>query len=99
MLGTVLGIKYTSLNKTVFPLVEFIFQWREMDSNNTVTQRFAQSCLTPCNPTDCSLPGSSVNGILQGRILEWVAIPFSRASSQPRERTWASYIAGRFFTV
>ena len=35
MLGTVLGVKYTSLNKTVFPLIELIFQWREMDSNNT----------------------------------------------------------------
>ena len=44
----------------------------------------AQSCLTLCDPMDCSSPGSSVNGILQARILEWVAIPFSRGSSQPR---------------
>ena len=42
-----------------------------------------QSCLTVCNPMDCGLPGSSVHGILQARILEWVAIPFSRGSSQP----------------
>ena len=39
-----------------------------------------QSCLTLCDPMDCSLPGSSVHGILQARILEWVASPFSRAS-------------------
>ena len=44
----------------------------------------AQSCLTPCNPMDWSPPGSSVHGILQARILEWVAISFSRGSSQPR---------------
>ena len=45
----------------------------------------AQSCLTLCDPMDCSLPGSSVHGILQAKILEWVAIPFSRGSSQPRD--------------
>ena len=44
----------------------------------------AQSCLTLCDPIDCSPPGSSVRGILQARILEWVAIPFSRGSSQAR---------------
>ena len=43
----------------------------------------AQSCLTICNPMDYSLPGSSVHGILQARMLEWVAIPFSRGSSRP----------------
>ena len=43
----------------------------------------AQSCLTICNPMACILPGSSVHGILQARILEWVAIPFSKGSSQP----------------
>ena len=48
---------------------------------------------------DCSPPGSSVHRILQERILEWVAIPFSRGSSQPRDRTWLSCIIGRFFTV
>ena len=44
-----------------------------------------QSCLTLCNLMDCSLPGSSVHGILQARLLEWVAIFFSRGSSQPRD--------------
>jgi len=46
---------------------------------------------------DCSLPGSSVYGILQARILEWVAIPFSRGSFPPRHGTQAFYFAGRFF--
>ena len=58
-----------------------------------------QSCLTLCNTMDCTLPGSSVHGILQVRILEWVAIPFSRWSSWPREWAWVSHIGGRFFTV
>ena len=48
---------------------------------------------------DCSLPGSSVHGIFQARILEWVAIPLSRASSQPSDQTQVSYIASGFFTV
>ena len=59
----------------------------------------AQLCLTLWDPTDCSPPGSSVHGILQARILEWVAIPFSRGSSQPRDRTQVSLIAGGFFTI
>ena len=58
----------------------------------------AKSCPTLCNSVDCSPPGSSVHGILQARILEWVVIPFSRGSSQPRDRTQVSYIAGRFLT-
>ena len=59
----------------------------------------AQSCPTLCNPVDYSLPSSSVHGILQARILEWVAISFSRGSSQPRNRTWVSCIAGRRFIL
>ena len=50
-----------------------------------------------CDLMDCSPPGSSFHGILQERILEWVAIPFSRGSSRFRDRTWVSCIAGRFF--
>ena len=57
-----------------------------------------QSCLTLCNPVDGSPPSSSIHGILQARILEWVAIPFSRGSSWPRNQTGVSCIAGRFFT-
>ena len=52
-----------------------------------------------CHPMDCSPPGSSVHGILQVRMLEWVAMPSSMESSQPRDWTGASRIAGRFFTV
>ena len=48
---------------------------------------------------DCSPPGSSVHGILQARILEWVAMPSSRGSSQPRDQTQVSHIVGRFFIV
>ena len=51
-----------------------------------------QSCLTLCSAMDCSLPGSSVHGILQARILGWVAMPSSRGSSQPTVRTHVSYI-------
>ena len=58
-----------------------------------------QSCLTLCDLMDCSLPGSSVHGILQAEILQWVAISFSRVSSQPRDCTLVSCIAGRSFTV
>ena len=53
----------------------------------------AQSCLTLCNPIDCSPPGSSVHGILQARILEWIAMPSSRGSSQPRDQTLVSYVS------
>ena len=62
----------------------------------------AQSCPTLCDPMDCSLLGSSVYGIFQARILEWVAMPFSRGSSWPRGQTCVSYsscTAGRFFTT
>ena len=58
-----------------------------------------QSCLTLCHPMECSLPGSSVHGISQARILEWIAIPFSRGSFQPRDQTWLSQVAGRFFNI
>ena len=52
-----------------------------------------------CNPVDYSPPGSSFHGILQARILEWVAMPFSRGSSWSRDRIWDSCIASRFFTI
>ena len=58
-----------------------------------------QSCPTLCDPIDCSLPSSSVHGIFQARVLKWVAISFSRGSSQPRDWTWVSCIAGRHCTV
>ena len=50
---------------------------------------YSLSCIWFCDLMDCSLPGSSVHGILQARILEWVAIPFLRGPSQPRDQTWS----------
>ena len=58
-----------------------------------------QSCLTLCKPMNHSPPGSFVHGILQARILKWVAIPFSRRSSWPRDWTWDSCIADGLFTI
>ena len=58
-----------------------------------------QLCPALCDPRDCSPPGSSVHGILQARILEWIAMPSSRGSSQPRDQIRISYIAGGFFTI
>ena len=58
-----------------------------------------QSCPTLCDSVDCSLPGSFLHGIPQTRILEWVAISFSRGSSQPRDRTGVSSIEGRRFNL
>ena len=59
----------------------------------------AQLCPTLCDPMDCSPPASSVHGILQARILEWVAMPSSKVSSQSRDGTQVSFIAGGLFTV
>ena len=59
----------------------------------------AKSCQTLCDPMDGSPPGSSVHGIFQARILEWVAIPFSRGSSQARDWDCVSCTAGWFFTI
>ena len=58
-----------------------------------------QFCLTLCKPLDCSPLGSSVHGILQAGILEWVAIPFSRGSSRFRDQTQVSSVTGEFFTI
>ena len=65
-------------------------------------QQSLQWRLTLCDPMDCSPPGSCVHGILQARILEWVAMPFSRGASPPRDRTHVSCVsctADRFFTA
>ena len=59
----------------------------------------AQLCPTLCDAMDCSLPGFSVHGIFQARILEQVAIFFASESSQPRDWTWVFWIADSFFTV
>ena len=59
----------------------------------------AQLCLALCDLMDCNLPRSSVHGIFQAIVLEWVAISFSRGSSQPRDRTQVSRIVDKCFTV
>ena len=80
--------------------------WAYLCEGVLLAMSVAQLCVTLWDPTDCSSPGSSIHGILQARILEWFAIPFSRRSSSfsrrsswPRDQTWVSYIVGRFFTV
>ena len=73
------------------------FQFRNQESE--VKGLVAQLCLIVWDRVDCSPPRSSVHGILQARILEWVAISFSRGSSQPRGWNWVSCIAGGLFTV
>ena len=69
--------------------------WSPRDSKVLV----AQSCSTLFDSMDCNPPGSSAHRILQARILEWVAIPFSRGSSRPWDQTWFSHMAGRFFAI
>ena len=71
------------------PFVLFLKNWKV---------KVTQSCLTLCDPMDYSLPSSSIHGILQARVLEWVAISFSRGSSWPGDWTQVSCTAGRFFT-
>ena len=67
--------------------------------------KLLQACPALCDPMDCCPPGSYVHGILQTSILEWVAMPFSRGSSQPRDQTWvlmsftSSALACRLFTT
>ena len=80
--------------QTIQPPIKYVTQLERKKVKVLVTQ----SCLTLCDTMDCSPPGSSVHGILQARILEWVAISFSRGSSQPRDWTQVSCIAGRRFT-
>ena len=70
-----------------------------LNPGHFVCVKFVQSCPTLCDPMDYSLPGSSVHRIIQARILEWVVIPFSTGSFQPRDWAQVFCTAGRFFTV
>ena len=72
-----------------------LWSWDQVWTWNTCAH--AQLCLTLCDPMNCSLPGFSVHGIAQARILEWVAISYSRRSYQPRDQTCISCIVGKFF--
>ena len=76
-----------------------LFLGRKAMTNLKVKVLVCQLCPTLCNPMDCSLLSSFVYEILQVRILEWVAIPFSKGSFWPRDQTWVSCIAGKFITI
>ena len=80
----------------------FVYIYVTEDSVSTTVKwvsEVTQLCPTLCNPMDFSLPGSSVYGVFQARVLEWVAISFSRGPSRPRDQTWVSRIVGIRFTV
>ena len=86
----------THKHYSVIFVKRFFSGGQNMPSTDLVSE-VAQSCLTLCTPMDCSLPSSFLHGILQGRVMEWVAISFSRGSSQPRDQTQVSHIPGRCF--
>ena len=90
--------KHTTLQ---IVLVGWLWAWKQIGLRNARLKQseVAQSCPTLCDPIDCSLPGSSVHGIFQAIVLEWVAISFSRGSSRPRARTRVSHTVNRRFTV
>ena len=105
------GVHQCTLYK-VRPLEHRAEQWENLRSKWKISQDIschvysafvcvcvlvAQLCLILCNPMDCSPPGSSVHGILQARILEWVAMPSTRGSFRPRNLTWVSCIAGGLY--
>ena len=69
-------------------------RWSQDEVATCMRAKSLQLCPTLCDPVDQSLPASSVHGILQARILEWVTMPSSRGSSRPRDLTRASHIAG-----
>ena len=77
------------------PLWQKMKNWRASWWKWRKWSEVAQSCLTLWDPMDCSLPGSSVHGIFQARVLEWVAISLSRGSSRPRDRNWVSNSVGK----
>ena len=78
------------LNPGLLHCRQILYCLRHQGSPGVGVSEVAQSCPTLCDPMDCSLPGSSIRGSLQARVLEWVAVSFSRRSSQPRDRTRVS---------
>ena len=91
------GVKYPNTKVCIKQYSTLYQMWRP--SLLKVKVLVAQSCPTLCDPVDCSPPDSSVHRIFQAKILEWRAISFSKRSSRPRDRTWVSGTAGRFFTI
>ena len=88
----VLKVIWCPLMVGVVYKLSVVFQMGYMSS-------YLRKCLTLCDPMDCSLPCSSIHGIFQARVLEWVSISFSRVSSQARDWTQVSCIVGRRFTI
>ena len=86
-----------SILSALFPKVTPIP--RSFIARSSAKSEVAPSWTILCDPIDCSLPGSSVHGIFQARVLEWIAISFFRGSSRPRDRTQASHIADRRFNL
>ena len=89
---------------TVFYILEFGGTWQVTECTGASIKgkwksEVTQWCPTLCDPMDCSLPGYSIHGTFQARVLEWIAISFSRGFSWPRNRTRVSCIAGRRFTL
>ena len=80
-------------NGSLKKIKEEILKYLKSDNPKSIHIKFPQLYPTLCNPTDYT-----VHGILQAKILEWVAFPFPRGSSQPRDQTQVSHTAGRFFT-
>ena len=105
--GFVYIMLFINSNSFIFPLpiwiLLFLFLlwllWQRLPKKLKLKVLVTQACLTVYDPTDWSPPGSSVHGISQARKLKWVAISFSRGSFQPRDQSYVSCIAGRFFAV
>ena len=97
--SVILGIVHTQDgNSTLLELGDLSMTQLEFQKLGYMHAKSLQSRSTLCDPKDCSPPGSSVHGILQARILEWLAMPSFRGSSGPRDPTRISCIAGGFFT-
>ena len=94
--------KRTHTYTYIYTICHILFHFglsQDVEYNSLCHTSVAQSCPTFCDLMDCSPPGSSVHGILQAKILEWVAISFSRGPSQPRNWTCISCIASESFTA
>ena len=94
-LCTQMMLKQVSVDPQLNPWEKVTIIFIDIDIDIKATQ----SCPTLCDSMDCSLPRSTIHGIFQARVLEWIAISFSRGSSQPRDRTQVSCIVGRRFTI
>ena len=88
-----------STNNCITELILRTIQMRKQRFREFIWPKHDYPCPTLCDPMDCSPPGSSIHGILQARVLEWIAISFSRGSSLPRDWTRVFLIAGRCFTI